>query len=69
MKISELIKILETELKTHGDLPVLVPVLDDPEALDEPMDVAVLDGDDPNLDYSQPGGHPTGRYLYIGGQD
>ena len=69
MKISELIKILEETIKTHGDLPVLVPVLDDPEALDEPMDVAVLDGDDPNLDYSQPGGHPRGPYLYIGGQD
>ena len=69
MKISELIKILETELKTHGDLPVLVPVLDDPDTLDEPMDVSVLDGDDTDPDYSQPDGHPTGRYLYIGGQD
>lgn len=44
MKISELIKILEADLKTHGDLPVLVPVISDSETLAEPMDVAVFDG-------------------------
>ena len=69
MKVSELMKILEETIKTHGDIPVLVPVLDDPESLDEPMDVTVLDGDNNDPDYSQPTNHPTGPYLYIGGQD
>jgi len=49
-------------------VPVMVPVIDDPNTLDEPMDVAVLDGDETDPDYSQPIGHPPGRYLYIGGQ-
>ena len=67
MKISELIKILEADLKTHGDLPVLVPVIYDSETLAEPMDVAVFDGDNTDPDVSQPSGHPSGLYLYIGG--
>jgi len=68
MKISELMQILADAIKTHGDVPVMVPVIDDPNTLDEPMDVAVLDGDETDPDYSQPIGHPPGCYLYIGGQ-
>jgi hypothetical protein len=65
MKISDLIGILQDYLNTHGDLPVLTPVLYDTDTLDEPQDITVLDGDS---DDSQPENHPTGLYLYIGGQ-
>lgn len=68
MKVSELIKILENTIKTHGDIPVVVPTLDDPEFLDEPQDVVVLDGDNNEPGYSQPQIHPSGLYLFIGGQ-
>jgi hypothetical protein len=69
MKISELIMILTKALGTHGDIPVLVPTLYNPETLDSPQDVAVLDGDNTDPDYSQPSGHPSGHYLFIGGGD
>jgi len=69
MNISELISILKNTLETHGDLPVMVPILGNPVHLDDPMDVTVLDGDNNEPDYFQPLIHPRGLYLYIGGQD
>ena len=69
MNISELITILKKALETHGDLPVMVPILGNPVQLDDPMDVTVLDGDNNEPDYFQPLIHPQGLYLYIGGQD
>jgi hypothetical protein len=68
MKISELIAILTTTLETDGDLPVMIPTLYNSSVLDEPQDVAVLFGDSTDPDYSQPEDHPSGRYLFIGGQ-
>jgi hypothetical protein len=69
MTISELIEFLEETIKTHGDISVLVPTLYDPETLDSPLDVTVLDGGNTDPDYSQPSGHPSHHYLFIGGQN
>jgi hypothetical protein len=68
MTLTELISILEDALAEHGDIPVLVPTIPEPGSVAEPMDVAVLDGSCTDPDYSQPGGHPDGLYLYIGGE-
>ena len=68
MKISDLIKILQDNMKEYGDLPVMTPTQSDPETLDEPQDITVLDGDSDEEGYSQPENHPTGLYLFIGGQ-
>jgi len=68
MKVSELIKILENTIRTHGDIPVVIPTQDGPVFLDEPQVVVGLYGDNNEPGYSQPQIHPSGLYLLIGGQ-